>query len=263
MPAVPYSHIWAADRRVNPPGPMKSEQQHRQEIVRIGRMIHERGYVAATDGNLSVRLSPGRILVTPTAMSKGLMKPADLIVVDSEGKKLRGKRDVSSEIAMHLLIYRLRDDVNAIVHAHPPTATGYAAAAQPLNPALLSEVVIALEDIPLAEYGTPGTSELCDTLAPLIPRYRAILMSNHGVVTYGEDLLTAYMHMETVEHFAKVALVAHMLGRQHLLSDEDMRKLATAREKYGSGNHSHKNGGGRTPEAKGNGKEAVAAARKR
>jgi L-fuculose-phosphate aldolase len=243
---------------------MKSERQYREEIVRIGRMIHERGYVAATDGNLSVRLSESRILVTPTAMSKGLMKPADLIVVDPDGKKVRGKRGVSSEIAMHLLIYRLRADVNAIVHAHPPTATGYAAAAQPLNPALLSEVVIALEDIPLAEYGTPGTSELCDTLAPLVPRYQAILMSNHGVVTYGEDLLAAYMHMETVEHFAKVALVAHMLGRQHLLSEEDMRKLAAAREKYGSGNHSRRNGGSRTPEAKsGNGKEAVAAARKR
>ncbi len=243
---------------------MKSERQHRQEIVRIGRMIHERGYVAATDGNLSVRLSGGRILVTPTAMSKGLMKVSDLVVVDPEGKKLRGQRDVSSEIAMHLLIYRLRDDVNAVVHAHPPTATGYAAAGQPLNPALLSEVVIALEDIPLAEYGTPGTNELCDKLAPLIPTYQAILMSNHGVVTYGPDLLTAYMHMETVEHFAKVALVAHMLGREHLLTEEEMRKLATAREKYAGGNHSRKNGGGRTAEAKSsNGKEAAAAARKR
>jgi L-fuculose-phosphate aldolase len=241
---------------------MKSERQHRQEIVRIGKMIHERGYVAATDGNVSVRLGEGRILVTPTAMSKGLMRASDLVIVDGEGRKLRGKRDVSSEIAMHLLIYRLRRDVHAIVHAHPPTATGYAAAGQPLNPALLSEVVIALEDIPLAEYGTPGTSELCDTLAPLVPRYQAILMSNHGVVTYGPDLLTAYMHMETVEHFAKVALVAHMLGRQHLLSDEDMRKLATAREKYGSGNHNHANGK-RSNEKHGNGKEAVTPSRKR
>ncbi|HTM87380.1 MAG TPA: class II aldolase/adducin family protein [Terriglobales bacterium] len=239
---------------------MKSERQHRQEIVRIGSMIHERGYVAATDGNLSVRLSESRILVTPTAMCKGMMKPSDLVVVDPQGKKVRGQRDFSSEIAMHLLIYRLRKDVNAVVHAHPPTATGYAAARQPLNPALLTEVVIALEDIPLAEYGTPGTSELCDTLAPLVPRYQAILMSNHGVVTYGADLLTAYMHMETVEHFAKVALVAHMLGRQHLLSEEDLRKLATAREKYAGGNHSHKNGAGRASEAKSsNGKDAVAA----
>lgn len=238
---------------------MKSERQHRQEIVRIGRMIHERGYVAATDGNLSVRLGEGRILVTPTAMSKGMMKASDLIVVDEEGKKLRGKREVSSEIAMHLLIYRLRQDVNAVVHAHPPTATGYAAAGQALNPALLSEVVIALEDIPLAEYGTPGTSELSDTLAPLVPRYQAILMSNHGVVTYGEDLLTAYMHMETVEHFAKVALVAHTLGRQHLLGEEEMRKLATAREKY---NHSPKNGAARAAEEK-TGKEAAAGRRGR
>jgi L-fuculose-phosphate aldolase len=241
---------------------MKSERQYRQEIVQVGRMIHERGYVAATDGNLSVRLRENRILVTPTAMSKGLMKPSDLVVVDAEGRKLQGKRHVSSEIAMHLLVYRLRSDIHAVVHAHPPTATGYAAAGQPLNPALLSEVVIALEDIPLAEYGTPGTSELCDTLAPLIPRYQAILMSNHGVVTYGEDLLTAYMHMETVEHFAKVALVAHMLGRQHLLSEEDMRKLATAREKYAGGNHSHRDGNGKMAKS-GNGKEAVAAGRKR
>lgn len=243
---------------------MKSERHHRQEIVRIGRMIHERGYVAATDGNISVRLDENRILVTPTAMSKGLMKISDLVVVDRAGKKRRGKRDVSSEIAMHLLIYRLRPDVNAIVHAHPPTATGYAAAGQPLNPALLSEVVIALEDIPLAEYGTPGTTELCDTLAPLVPHYQAILMSNHGVVTYAADLLTAYMHMETVEHFAKVALVAHVLGRQRLLSEEDMRKLAVVREKYAGGNHSHKNGSGKTPQTKGsNGKEAVVAVRKR
>ena len=241
---------------------MKSERQYRQEIVSIGRMIHERGYVAATDGNLSVRLKEKRILVTPTAMSKGMMKPTDLIVVDDEGRKLQGKRDVSSEIAMHLLIYRLRPDVKAIVHAHPPTATGYAAAGQPLNPALLSEVVIALEDIPLAEYGTPGTNELCETLAPLIPRYQAILMSNHGVVTYGEDLFTAYMHMETVEHFAKVALVAHQLGRQHLLSEEDMRKLATAREKYAGGNHSNRDGNGKLGKSS-NGKEAVAASRKR
>ena len=225
-------------------------------------MIHERGYVAATDGNLSVRLSESRILATPTAMCKGMMKPSDLVVVDPQGKKVCGQRDVSSEIAMHLLIYRLRKDVNAVVHAHPPTATGYAAARQPLNPALLTEVVIALEDIPLAEYGTPGTSELCDTLAPLVPRYQAILMSNHGVVTYGADLLTADMHMETVEHFAKVALVAHMLGRQHLLNEEDLRKLATARERYAGGNHSHKNGTGRVAAKSSNGKE-LAVGRKR
>jgi L-fuculose-phosphate aldolase len=232
---------------------MKSERQHRQDIVRIGKMIHERGFVAATDGNLSVRLGPDRLLVTPTAMSKGMMKTSDLVVVDSAGRKLSGKRGVATEIAMHLLIYSLRPEVNAVVHAHPPTATGYAAARVPLNPALLSEVVIALEDIPLAAYGTPGTPELCDTLAPLIPRYHAILMSNHGVVTFGEDLLLAYMRMETVEHFARVALVAHQLGSQHLISQADLEKLALAREKYAIAMN-HKDG---------NSKTAAAAAKKR
>ncbi len=215
---------------------MTTERQLRAEIVRLGRMIHERGYVAATDGNLSVRLDKKRILVTPTSMCKGMMSPSDLVIVDMSGEKLSGRRMVSSEIAMHLLIYKLRPDIKAIVHAHPPTATGYAAAGLPLNEALISEVVICLGAIPLAKYGTPGTPELTDALEPLIPEYDAILMSNHGVVTYGEDLLAAYMKMETVEHFAKVALVAHQLGRQQLLSHEEVEKLLAVRRKYAAAN---------------------------
>ena len=123
---------------------MKTERQHRQEIVRFGTMIHERGYVAATDGNLSVRLDKNRVLCTPTAISKGMMQPSDMVIVNLEGRRIAGKREASSEIGMHLLVYRLRPDVNAVVHAHPPTATGYAAAGMPLNQALCSEVVIAL-----------------------------------------------------------------------------------------------------------------------
>ena len=211
---------------------MKSERQHREDIVRFGRMLHQRGYVAATDGNLSVRLDKKRILVTPTSMCKGMMSASDLVIVDMSGQRLAGRRNVSSEIAMHLLIYKLRPDIGAIVHAHPPTATGYAAAGLPLNEALISEVVICLGAIPLAKYGTPGTPELTDALEPLIPEYDAILMSNHGVVAYGEDLLGAYMKMETVEHFAKVALVAHQLGRQQLLSPEEVEKLLVVRRKY-------------------------------
>jgi L-fuculose-phosphate aldolase len=153
-------------------------------------------------------------------------------VVDLHGKKVMGRRNVSSEIAMHLQIYRLRPDVKGIVHAHPPTATGYAACGLPLNQALVSEIVLALGCIPVAKYGTPGTPELTQALEPLIPQYDAILMANHGVVTYGEDLTRAYMKMETVEHFAKIALVSHLLGRPQLLSDEDVGKLMVAREKY-------------------------------
>jgi L-fuculose-phosphate aldolase len=202
-----------------------TEQQHREEIVRFGKMLHERGYVAATDGNLSVRLGRNAVLCTPTCMSKGMMAPEDLVIVDMEGRKIAGERACSSEVAMHLLIYRLRPDVDGIVHAHPTTATGYAAAGMQMNEALISEVVLSLGTIPLARYGTPGTPELTDALEPLIPDHEAIIMANHGVVTYGDTLLRAYMNMETVEHFAKISLVSHLLGRQLPLDEKQVEKL--------------------------------------
>jgi L-fuculose-phosphate aldolase len=209
-----------------------TERKHRQEIVRYGRMLHERCFVAAMDGNLSVRLKNDRILVTPTCLSKGAMRPADMVVVDLEGRRVSGRRNVTSEIGMHLLIYRLRPDVQAIVHAHPPTATGFAAAGVALTEPLVCEVVMGLGCIPLARYGTPGTSELTQTLEPYVPNYDAILMSNHGVVTYGDTLEHAYMKMETVEHFAQIALVTHLLGRQQPLQAVEIEKLLLARSKY-------------------------------
>jgi L-fuculose-phosphate aldolase len=214
---------------------MATERQYREQIVRYGRTLHERGFVAATDGNLSVRLSENRILSTPTCMSKGEMRPHDMVIVDMEGRRVAGKRNVSSEIGMHLLIYRLRPDVKGIVHAHPTTATGFAAAGVALNQPLVCEVVIGLGSIPLAKYGTPGTAELTDALAPLVPEYDAILMSNHGVVAYGSDLDQAYMKMETVEHFAQIALVTHQLGHQKPLGAAELEKLVVARAKYVGG----------------------------
>src|ERR1700704_3020589 len=211
---------------------MSSERQYRREMVLFGQMLHQRGYVAATDGNLSVRLDDERIMVTPTSMSKSMLRASDMVVVDLEGNRLAGKRNVSSEIAMHLLIYRLRPDVQGVVHAHPPTATGFAAAGLALNQPLVCEVVIGLGSIPLAKYGTPGTPELTAALEPLVPQYDALLMSNHGVVAYGADLHHAYMKMETVEHFAKIALVTHLLGQQKPLGSEELGKLMAARSKY-------------------------------
>lgn len=208
---------------------MLNELQHREQIVQFGRLLHQKGYVAATDGNLTVRLDQDTVLATPTGMSKGMMSGDDLVIVDMSGHKLSGRRTVSTEIGMHLLIYRLRPDVRGIVHAHPTTATGYAAAGIPLNKALVSEVVLSLGSIPLARYGTPGTPELAHALEPLIPDHDAILMANHGVVTYGDNLLRAYMKMETVEHFAKIALVTHLLGQQQPLSDEAVEKLVATR----------------------------------
>jgi L-fuculose-phosphate aldolase len=209
-----------------------SERKYRDEIVRYGQMLHDRGFVAAMDGNLSVRLDEDRILVTPTCLSKGAMRPSDLVVVDCQGRRVAGKRDVTSEIGMHVLIYRMREDVQAIVHAHPPTATGFAAAGMALTEPLVCEVVMGLGCIPLAQYGTPGTSELARTLEPFVPSYDAILMSNHGVVTYGDTLERAYMKMETVEHFAQIALVTHLLGKQQPLNGVEVEKLLLARTKY-------------------------------
>jgi L-fuculose-phosphate aldolase len=214
---------------------MASDRKNRNEIVQYGRMLHENGFVAATDGNLSIRLDDECLLVTPTCISKGRMRASDMVIVDMSGKRLAGKRRVSSEIGMHLLIYRLRPDVRGIVHAHPPTATGFAASGYDLNRPLVCEVVVGLGSIPLARYGTPGTPELTDALEPLIPNHDAILMANHGVVTFGSSLESAYMKMETVEHFAKIALVSHLLGNQQPLGEKEVEKLQEVRHRYISG----------------------------
>jgi L-fuculose-phosphate aldolase len=216
------------------PGHRKSEDQHRRDICLAGRWMHARHFVASTDGNISVRLDHARILTSPTAISKGLMIPDDLVVTDLQGKRIAGSRPPSSELGMHLLIYRRRPDIHAVCHAHPPIATGYAAAGIPLNKAIVSEVVLSLGCIPVAPYATPGTPELTEALEPLVQNYDAILMANHGVVTYGPDLLTAFFRMETVEHFAQVSLVTELLGKQTLLSGRDVEKLLAARARYGT-----------------------------
>lgn len=215
------------------PGNMKTEDQHRREICTAGCWIHARNFVAATDGNLSVRLSEDHILTSPTGMSKGMMTPDDLVITDMRGNRVAGDRAPSSELAMHLLIYRRRPDVNAVCHAHPPMATGYAAAGIALDKAIVSEIVLGLGCIPVAPYGMPGSSELSKNLEPLLQDYDALLMANHGVVTYGPDLLTAYFRMETVEHFAQISLVTEVLGKQVLLSTHDVEKLLAARARYG------------------------------
>ena len=217
-------------------GAVKSEEEHRRDLCIAGRWIHERGFVASTDGNMSVRLGADRILTTPTCLSKGMMTPDDMVITDMTGRRVSGSRKPSSEIGMHLLIYRLRPEVNAVCHAHPPTATGYAAAGLALDKPILCELIIGLGSIPVARYGTPGTPELAAAMEPLVLQgHDAILMANHGVVTCGPDLLTAYLRMETTEHFARVALVTQLLGKQEVLSNDDVQKLHVARVSYGAG----------------------------
>src|SRR4029078_4440454 len=203
-----------------------------EDITRFSNLIYEKQYVAAMDGNISVRLPDGNIMCTPTRCNKGFVRPEDMVVIDISGNKVSGPRKPSSEMAMHLLIYEMRSDAQAVVHAHPPCATAYAAAGIPLNKALISEVVLALGCIPLAEYGTPGTPELTDQLRPFVKNFDALMMANHGVVTYGTNLEDAFNRMDTVEHFAKISIYTKILGRERLLSNEDVDKLWVQRHKY-------------------------------
>lgn len=213
-------------------GHSKCEEQHRRDICIAGRWMYERGFIVACEGNLSVRLEDGRILTTPTCMNKGILDPEDLVVTDSNGRQLSGDRKVSSELAMHLLFYRMRPDVQAVCHAHPPTATGFAVAGRSLNQALLPEVIVGLGQIPLVQYATPGTPELSASIEPFVPHYDAMLLANHGAVTCGPDLLTAFFRMETVEHSAKITLAAELAGEPVLLSGREVAKLMAARPRY-------------------------------
>ncbi|MGP0072104.1 MAG: class II aldolase/adducin family protein [Bryobacteraceae bacterium] len=215
----------------------KTEEQHRQDILDVGKLIYQKGWVAANDGNISVRIDERRILCTCTGVSKGMMTPDDVIVCDLEGNKLAGARECTTEIAMHVTIYQMRPDVSAIVHAHPPVATGFAVAGRPLNLALLPEVVVSLGCVPLAEYGLPGTPALTDGMLPYIPNYDAILLGNHGSVCYGADVYKAFFKMEIVEHFARVTLVAELLGGPKVLPKQEVRKLFEARGRYGVQSH--------------------------
>ena len=207
----------------------------RRDIVEVGRRLWMRGFVASNDGNISARLGPDRLLMTPASVSKGFMTPEMMVVTDLDGKVVEAApgRKPSSEALMHLVVYQERPDVNAVVHSHPPLSTGFAVAGIPLDRAVLAEVVTTLGSIPIAEYGTPSTREMADTVRPLIRAHDGVLLANHGALTLGRDLFQAYYKMETIEHFAQISLVARQLGREHLLSREEVGRLQGLRGTYG------------------------------
>ncbi len=207
-------------------------QDTRQDLVSVCRRIYEKGWVAMNDGNVSIRLDEDRLLCTPTAVSKSMVGPDDLIVCDMAGKKIEGRREGTSEIMMHLKIYSMRPDVRAVVHAHPPVATGFAAAGKALDKGLLPEVIIHLGAVPLAAYGLPGTPALSDGMAHFIPDYDALLLENHGCTSYGSDVWQAFFRMEMVEHFARITLVAELLGGAKPLPRKEVEKLVAARSRY-------------------------------
>ncbi len=214
---------------------MTSESQLRADIVEVGRRLYARGYTASNDGNISVRLDESRMLMTPAGVSKGFMTPDMMVVTDYEGRLVgdAGGRRPSTEIQMHLVAYRERPDVRAVVHAHPPLATGFAVAGIPLDRAVLAEVVTTLGSIPIAEYGTPSTPELPAAVAKYVKAHDGMLLANHGALAIGKDLFAAYYKMETIEHAANITLVARLLGREHLLSRDEVKRLQDLRGHYG------------------------------
>jgi len=208
------------------------EQTARREIVRVGKLMYERSYVVSSDGNVSVRLDDGRVVATPTQTSKGRMTEDGLAVTDLEGRALNDRR-ASSELAMHLLIYRERADVRAVCHAHPPHGSAFAVAGLAIDRPILSEVILTLGCVPLAEYGTPSTEELTEAMRPLVRNHNALLMANHGAVAYGADVWQAFDRLETLEHTAKIAILARALGGARDLPPDSIEKLIEVRERAG------------------------------
>ncbi len=205
----------------------------KKEIVRIGRRMYERGYVAANDGNISVRLENGNFLITPSGVSKGFMKAEEMVLVDAVGNILSRKGVPSSELEMHLKIYENRPCVVSVCHAHPPYATAFAAAGRELDTCLLSEMVFTLGRVPMAAYGTPGTKDIYSDLLRLLPDYDAFLLANHGAVTIGKSLLEAYHKLETVEHSAQIMYLTEQLGGGRPLTEAQVEELALLKQQAG------------------------------
>ena len=208
------------------------EQSARRDLISICHLMYERSYVVSSDGNVSVQLDDGRILATPTMTCKGRMSEDLLAITDLNGRPLNERR-ASSELAMHLLIYRERPDIRAVCHAHPPHGTAFAVAGLPIDQPILSEVILTLGCVPLAEYGTPSTDELSAAMRPLVKHHNALLMANHGAVAYGSDLWQSWDRLETLEHTAKIAILSRVLGGSRNLPAEAIEKLINVRESAG------------------------------
>ncbi len=212
---------------------MVNHPSTRKQIVDFGNRMYQRGYVASNDGNISVRLSDGNVMITPSGVSKGYMSTSEMVIISLNGKILSYGKHPSSELGMHLKIYEKREDVNAVCHAHPPYATGFASSGRALDTCLLSEIVFSLGKVPLVPYGTPGTEEIYNDLVPLLPNYNAFLLANHGVVTVGENLESAYHRMESVEHGAKISFIAEQLGGGKPLNKDQVSQLIDIKQDKG------------------------------
>ncbi|MDZ7837685.1 MAG: class II aldolase/adducin family protein [Actinomycetota bacterium] len=215
----------------------KSKSEYRKDIIEVCKRIYDHGWVAANDGNVSIKVSDQVYLCTPTGRSKGYLTADQLVKVDQQGNKLEGELNPSSEIKMHLDVYRNRPDVNSVVHAHPPTATGFACAGVALDQCVIPEVVISLGSIPLTKYGTPSTEEIPNNIREFLPNHNAFLLENHGALSIGGDVYQAYYRMESMELFAKIYLVAKQMGQINVIDEQNVEKMLKLREEWGMDEH--------------------------
>ena len=212
-----------------------SDTKIKEQICEIGRRIYDRGMVASNDGNISVRIDEDEILCTPTGVSKGFMTPECICRIDTKGNVLESSDGYrpSSEIKMHLRVYEKRKDVNAVVHTHAKYATSFAINGRPLNRPVTSEAVVMLGCVPLAPFATPSTVEVPDSIEPYLENWDAVLLENHGALTWSEDLLSAYMKMESLEYYAELLFKSEQLGVPQEFSNEQIKKLVAVRHKMG------------------------------
>ena len=210
----------------------KSSFEIKKEICEIGKKIYDLGFVAANDGNISVKVGPNEFYCTPTGVSKGYMTPDMIIKVDADGNKIEGKLNPSSEIKMHMRVYKERPDVNAVVHAHPPVATAFTVANVPMDQYILPEAILTIGNVPTCAYGTPSTMEIPDSLMPYLQQHDAFLLKNHGALTVGNTLQRACFTMEEVEFNAKINLYARQLGSVDEIPCAELEKLMELRKKF-------------------------------
>jgi L-fuculose-phosphate aldolase len=210
-----------------------NEYKLKEQICEIGRKVYAKGFAAANDGNISVRLNDREVLCTPTMVSKGDLKPDHLCKVDYEGKQLAGTRKRSSEILLHLAVYKNNPKVNAVVHCHPPHATAFAVAREPIPKCVLPEVEVFLGEVPIAIYETPGTQKFADTIIPFVKNCNTIILANHGTVTFGPDLEKAYWNSEIIDAYCRILILARQLGRVNYFTDQQTRELLDLKKKLG------------------------------
>jgi L-fuculose-phosphate aldolase len=210
-----------------------NEYKLKEQICEIGRRLYNRGFAAANDGNITVRLNDKEVLCTPTMVSKGFMKPEDICKVDYEGKQLAGTRKRTSEVLLHLAVYKHRPDIHAVVHCHPPYATAFAVAREPIPKCVLPEVEVFLGEVPMAMYETPGTQKFAETIVPFVKECNTIILANHGTVTFGPTVENAYFNSEIIDAYCKILLLARQLGPINYFTDQQTRELLDLKKKIG------------------------------